>query len=445
MIHVKGRIDVKRNVIILLVFLLAASWYMTLTGITDKASAYAKSSENAKKHEDKGMFIAAIEDYATVLGFSSDNYDALVATANDYYELGEYQQFEDTGKEIIEKYDADEGIFNKLMDYYVDKKKYSDALAYLHVLMEKFPENEMIIDRYNSLKGSYSTKFNTYQWVGDFYHGYAACQAGTLKYASTNYNDELKVNLNYDWAGPYEAEIKGTPVLLDDAGVCYVNKKGQRILVPDFRAKYLGVLAGGYILAGDENGKYGYIKSDCSNATEMEFDNATALVNNFGAVKKGEKWAIIGSDFKPTTEFIFDDVVMDDNHVATRGSVMWVKNGSGYQLVNRDGEAVSDEIYEAARPFASKEAAAALKNGKWGFVGRDGVELTDFVYEDAKSFCAGFAPVKDKDGYWKYIDINGNICIDDNFTDAKAFDEKGVAFVQKEESYWIMIDLYDVD
>lgn len=427
---------------ILMIVLLLAAWYTTVSGVLNKATTYAESSQNAQTHEDKGMFIAAIEDYTNILALKPDDRDVLIATARDYYEIGQYKQFEDTCKSVIEKSDANQEAFDMLMNYYVEKNKISDALSYLHAVMKKYPDKEYVIDRYNSLKGAYTLKYNSYNWVSDMYKGSAACQTESLKYGAVNYNDEIKVMLDYDWAGPYDEELDGAPVKLEDVGVCYVDKKGNRLLVPNFRAEYIGILAEKVLVAEDSSGKYGYIRQDCSNATEMIYENATALVNGFGAVESNGKWAIINSSLK-TSDFIYDDVIMDDNHIATKARVMWVKKDGGYQLVKRDGEVVTTSLYEDARPFASKEAAAAKKNGKWGFVDKSGNEVTEFIYEDARSFCRGFAPILDSDGLWKYIDLDGRICIDDYFTDAKCFDEKGVAFVQKESSYWVMIDLIE--
>ena len=107
--------------------------------------------------------------------------------------------------------------------------------------------------------------------------------------------------------------------------------------------------------------------------------------------------------------------------------------GSDYDgviLVDRNGERITDAVYEEGMPY-SDGVAAVRQNGKWGYVDETGTPVTEFVYEPLLSsdtfsrealvpYSAheGLIPVM-KDGKCGVIDTQGNEvvpCIFDGIT-----------------------------
>ena len=153
------------------------------------------------------------------------------------------------------------------------------------------------------------------------------------------------------------------------------------------------------------------------------------------------KWALIDSDLNQISDFIFDDIILDEYETCVGNSAIFAQKGGKYYLYSTSGKQLTLEGYDDAYPFVSTYYAAVKKDDKWGFISSDGTEVLDFIYDDAKSFSAnGLAPVNEA-GEWKYIALNGDVMVTGLFEDCKPFAANGVAAV-KEDGVWNYIMLY---
>ncbi|MCX7880103.1 MAG: WG repeat-containing protein [Ignavibacteria bacterium] len=82
-----------------------------------------------------------------------------------------------------------------------------------------------------------------------------------------------------------------------------------------------------------------------------------------------------------------------------------------WALINRNGEKITDYIYEDVKEFSEGFAVVKL-NGKWFFIDGAGNKIfdKDFVFVD--SFANGLAWISTKDGKCGYINKNGNLVIE---------------------------------
>ena len=89
-------------------------------------------------------------------------------------------------------------------------------------------------------------------------------------------------------------------------------------------------------------------------------------------------------------------------------------------------------------PVCSFRPAAALLNGKWGFINEKGEEVIPFIYEDTTYFHKDYVAVK-KDGKWGFINQKGERIIPFLYDDASYFTE-GLALVKKDDKYGYIND-----
>ena len=217
-----------------------------------------------------------------------------------------------------------------------------------------------------------------------------------------------------------------------------INNGGYTVARTDKPVDSMSILVGGKI-AISVAGKYGYTNTSMQIPENLPYDYASTFKNGVAAVKKGEKWALINSAEEMITDYIFDDVLLDEFDVCHNGGVIFVKKDSKYYMVNSSGAKITDQAFDNAYPFAGTEPAAVCIGGKWGFVGTDGQIKIDPQYEDARSFSVGLGGVC-VNGKWGYINSSGSTRIDFQFEDCKPFASNGIAAV-KEEGYWRYVQL----
>jgi hypothetical protein len=185
---------------------------------------------------------------------------------------------------------------------------------------------------------------------------------------------------------------------------------------------------------------WGYIDEDSFEEHMMEFEAATPFADGYAAVCKDGKWAVISSSLSYVTDFIYDEVAVDDYGTCSVGKRVFAKRDGAYYLVNTKGEELSGE-YEDAKPFLSSGGYAAVcMNGKWGLVDSDGTIVLECRFEELDSSNEGFAGYK-KGDLWGYITVKGEIMIEANYAEVKAFTDDGYAYVSN-GSNWYLIQLY---
>lgn len=146
---------------------------------------------------------------------------------------------------------------------------------------------------------------------------------------------------------------------------------------------------------------------------------------------------------KTKTDYIYDDVVMDENGICSNQKVFIVKEGESYHIVSSKGKNVGEETFDNAKAFTRDGYAAVEKNGKWGFVDAEGNLVIDCQYDDALSFTSGYAAVKQGD-VWGYIDTENTMAIEPDFALATALSTEGTAavkMVNEDGEIWQLIQL----
>ena len=89
----------------------------------------------------------------------------------------------------------------------------------------------------------------------------------------------------------------------------------------------MGILSNGFIPAKQWDGKWGYLNSDFNKVSTFEYDQALPFLNGIAAVKKGEMWALINNNMEVTTDYIYDNIVVDGREMCSYNNVVFVYVG----------------------------------------------------------------------------------------------------------------------
>lgn len=239
------------------------------------------------------------------------------------------------------------------------------------------------------------------------------------------------------------------PVVTDDGVACYVDPRGNlKIPTAYFEKRNPGVgkieefkdVQSGLVLArsGDE---WMYFDLNTRMLRFGGFKDATVITDGAGAVSMdGEKWALFSTEGSPLTDFIYDEVVVNDKGIACVGGVLFVRQGDGYHLVNTSGQPVNKSVYSEVCAFNEPTLAAAKKDGAWLFVDIEGNEINLGDYNGAYSFSNGVAAVR-IGRQWGYIDTAGKMVVDPLFDDLKPMSAQGMTF-GKTDMGWTLLSFY---
>lgn len=427
----------KRAALFAMIGLFALGWCVTAKGLVEKPAEYRRLLEEGQKYEDNKIYVKAIGTYKEALKYNPDSVNVQAKIAADYLALGDESSFINRCNSINDAQDYPIAVVILLADFYMDNNRNERAITLLQKAMKVHKDNEELQTRYEKLRYTYKPIYVSYDEILSLRND-SAVYVEEGRYGLLNGSGRTTIRNTYDWMGALSGSRDAVPAL-KDGEFFYVDDNGYRIEVPGENQKVeeLGVLCNDMAPA-KINGKYGYINVKFEELSPFEWDGATVIQNGFGAVKKGEKWALINSSFEPVTDYIYDDVKTDDYQYCSISGRAFVKNNASYQMINEKGETVGEGNYEDAVPFVADEPTAVKLNGKWGFVDTEGQIVIEPQYENAGAFNGGLAPVQTAGG-WGYITVQNELVIPADFTDARSF-YKGVAPVKNGTS-WTLIQL----
>lgn len=427
----------KRAVLLGMVVLFMLGWVVTVQGLIEKPAEYRRLVQDAEAYEAEQIYVRAIESYKEALTYQPNSVDLKTRIALDYLALGDEASFVNRCNSINEEHRYPLQVVTLLSDHYINSRRNEKAIAVLQRAMKYHKNSPEIMERYDKLRYTYKEQYMNYDDIYP-YRNDSAVVVQNGRYGLIGKNGKAIVKCQNDWMGAFSSDRTVMPVLWDGE-FFFANSSGYRIEVPkdNQHVEALGILCNGAAPA-KINGKYGYVNERFEELSPFQWDGATVIQNGFGAVCKGDKWALINKEYQLVTDYIYDDVRMDAYGYCSISGRAFVKGPDGYRMVNEKGEQVGDGIYQDAVPFQTKEPTAVQVGDKWGFVNLDGQMVIEPQYQDAGSFSGGLAPVKTV-SKWGYIDQENQLVIAAEYLEARSF-YKGVAPVKKGNS-WTAIEL----
>lgn len=430
--------DMKKKVTLLLVVLLVLGWYQTVNTVFAIPVRYAAHITAAEKYARKEIFEDALTEYQEALKLQPKSVRVKRSIAEMQLKLGNRPEFIRGCEALIGREELDEEALRMLAAYYDSNGKEEEIVLLLRELRGTHSGSEAVNELWDRYRGSYEELYYSYEEIKPFHDGYAVVKTEG-KYGLIDMEGKGVIRQIYDAAGAFSQEAGCAPVS-EGGNWYYLNEKQHKKLVPDEDYDYLGTVSGGIAAAGS-GGKFGFADTQLILKTECGWEEVSNPYQGIAAAKRDGKWALLDDSLQPVTDYIYEDIAMDENGFCSGHGLVFAKKEDGYHLVDGGGGEVCARVFENARPFGSSELTAVCMDGKWGFVDTKGEMVLSCRYEDAGPFQMGVAPVK-QSGKWGYIDPEGNFLIDPVFEDAYPFCEGGTAPVKQDD--WFLIRLYAI-
>ena len=424
---------IKLIAIVLLVVAGLAAIISNVSSAVSVNNEYKQYIANAERNAEKDIPYVAVTNYKKAFKIKAPSEDTFLLYMNEMKELGE-DYYLLALDEYLSLFPMSSNAYELNLKRLFDEENYNSV-----VKLALEAKNKGVITE--TIKNYYFDSYYMYRYVRvgfqeaySFLGQYALVKLGDL-YGYLNYDGDYLIAPCFKDASIF----MDTSAAVDDGtGFHMVNALGFKIAITSEPVDSLSFLMNGNLLASKDD-KYGYLKSDLVVPESFSFDDATNFRNNVAAVNENGKWALIGSDGKNITEFIFEDVIRDEFNTCISNGVIFAKSEGKYYMYNAEGKRISDVGFDDACSFVGTEPAAVKIDDKWGFVNASGDIVIEPKYEDAKSFNISLAPVC-VDGVWDYIDSSEIVRIEGDFEDAKPFASVGIAAI-KEGEVWNYIKL----
>lgn len=422
---------------LVMVVLMAASWYLLIKDSAEVDAAYNKYLTEARSFAEDGITKYAIENYTLALEINS--------SPEIYAEVAEYYKSQDKDSEYLfwsedffEKYPTNPMAYDCVLDAYLSAKDYESCYDILYTAEKRNVTSDKIKSISEDIKYSYKLDFNTYEDVAVYSNNFCPVMSkGSWGYVDRYGNQ--RIACKYPQVGAY-TKTNFTSVVNEDGDAYFIDKTGSKVLVSKEKYKSFGLLVNGIIAAEKVDGKYTYVDQSF-NVLFGDYEYASTINNGIAAVKNGGSWQLINESGNAINSEKYLDIKLDEKEIAYRSDRMFVSTAEGkYIMVDGKGKQVGSLVFEDAMVFASDAPTAVKINGKWCFVGTDGKLISDKTYGDARPFANGLAAVC-IDGKWGFVDSNENLVIEAIFFGAKDFNEKGSCFVKTGDK-WQLLKLY---
>ena len=411
----------------------AAVFFAVFSDNKKKDDSYSEYIELAVKNAEKDIPYNAVMYYRKAFEIrcaDEETYEAYIAQC----ELLGGDFYYDAINDYLNKFPDSPRAHEALCKYYFDGQDYKRVFEVALDAKERDIATDAVKEMFINSRYKYKYIKGGLTEATPFLGKYAKVKRDDF-YGYIEDNGQFLLFPRYEEAGFFAGD--STAVKADGKWMM-INELGYKVAVCSSEPDGMSYMSNGIvpIKVGE---KYGYTDTSLVIPESLPYDYASNFRSDVAAVKKGEKWAIINSNREYVTEFIFDDVIIDDFNTCINNGIILARQGSKYYLYDATGTKISENGYEYVYPFASEEYAAFKKGDKWGFIDATGQVVIEPQFDEAKSFCVGLAPVKVGE-LWGYINTDGKVCIDCVFEDCIPFSSNGVTAV-KEQTGWSYIKL----
>ena len=336
-------------------------------------------------------------------------------------------------KGYVEKFPESAIAYEELCKYYYETESYRNVITTASTAREVGVATDKVKDYYIECFYMYKYIKTGLEDASTFLGSYALIKDEGM-YGYLKDSGGYLIRPSYKEASPF---LGANAAIFDGTEWYMINESGYKVAAPTEKLESMSFLSNNKIRIS-KGGKYGYTNTSFTIAETLPYDYASNFKNQVAAVQKDGKWALINANEENITDYIFEDILLDENDTCINGGVIFVKNKGKYYMMDIEGNKISDQGFDTAYPFLGNEPAAVCIDGKWGFVNTEGTIVIEPQYTEAKSFSNGLAGVANN-GMWGYINTDNVYRIPQQFTDCKPF-SNGIAAVQ-ENGVWNYIKL----
>lgn len=422
-----------------MIALVLCSWYTLINDAQKLNNEYMTQLNAARFKLEQGLYEDALDYFAAAME-QQDTIELRDEIAQVYQDNASGLAYESYLEDMVEAYPLEIRGYERLAAFYRDTQAFDSCFNIIETVAKRGMKSASIDAIAQELAYAYDLDRCSAVEVTTFSSNFCAVKYknGVWSYLYTNGGSYTSGT--FQQAGPFTSSGLA-PVQLKDGSFALIDNTGRhKSLSPkDLEIEECLPLLSG-MMSVKYNGKYHYCDY---NFQELfgAYDYAGSFYGGYAAVMEGEKWALIDESGKAVTDFIFEEIKMDDKGIAVRNGKAIAKLNGAYVLINTSGKQVGKDQWEDADAFNSDQIAAVCKNGKWGFVDIEGSVVVDYQYDGALSFANGMAAIK-VDEQWGYISSEDfQIKIQPAFDDARDFSAGGTAFV-KEGTKWRLLRIY---
>ncbi len=397
-------------------------------------NTYRNYIVTAREYAFKDVPYTAIENYDKAFEIRADDEALYMEYLEQCKKIGE-DFYADALQGYAQLFPLSSNAYEQQCLYYYANEEYSKAIEKALAAREAGIATEAVKEIYYQCAYRYryirTALDEAYSYVGDT----AIIKEGD----SYGYLSDTGI---YTLAPGYDAVsafVGDGAMVYEDSQWYMINKSGYVIGRPSAEADGFSLLNNGKIRV-QKGQKFGYADAKLNVPTEFPYDKASNFKLGVAAVCKDGKWALINSEEQNITDYIYDDVLLDENDTCYNGGVVFAKKDGKYYMYDGTGNQIGTNGFDAAYPFAGNYPAAVKIGEKWGFVDAQGNMVIEPEYDAAKSFNIGLGAVC-KDGVWGYISEDNIYRIPATFSDCRPFSGNGIAAVQESGS-WSYIKLY---
>ncbi len=420
-----------------LVVLMLASWYMLVVDAVKVESSYNNYLTQARKYAEDGITKYAIENYNQALEIKED-VDIYIEVANYYKSQGKKNEYMAWCENFFETFPTEPKAYDCILDVYLGQKDYESCYEILTTAEKRNISTDIIKKVSEEIKYVFKLDFSTFDDVSVYSNNFCAVFDDGAWGFVDRYGNQ-RVGCKYTQVGAY-TKSNLVSVVNTDGDAYFIDKTGSKVMVSKEKYKSFGLLIDNMIAAQKADGKYTYVSNEFK-VLFGEYDYASAMNSGVAAVKTGNEWQLINKEGKAISDAKYLDIKLDEKQIAFRNDRAFVSVANGkYIMVDGKGKQVGKLEFEDAQLFASEMATAVKIDGKWCFVDIKGNLISDKKYENIRPFANGLAAVC-INGKWGFVDEKENVVIEPQFFGAKDFNEMGSCFVMTGDK-WQLLKLY---
>lgn len=419
--------------IIMALVLGIAAIVTSLSAYMERESSYNNYLEKARYNAQREIPYNAYQNYLKAFAIRCES-ESIYREYIEQCRLLGADYYAKAVEEYVERFPNSADAYEMLGQRYYETSNYKNLVKLALEARQKGIATEQVRQWYMECAYMLKNLSSGYEDVQSMIGGYARVKVAG-KYGFVKQSGKYLIAPRYEQATLYMNECAAVQ---EDGIWQIVNSLGYRVALPSKPADSLGMIIGG-IMSVSIDGKYGYTNSSLQIPEELPYDYASTFKNGVAAVMKDGKWALINTSQQLVTEFIFDEIVLDEFDTCINSGVIFVRKDGKYYMMNSEGAKISEQAFDAVQPFADGGLAAVSIGGKWGFADTTGAIVIDPQYEDARSFGADLGGVC-IDGLWGYISKSGEIRVECQFEDCRPFNSSGIAAV-KENDLWKFVQL----
>ena len=420
---------------IVLVVIFALSFYMLYDTKATEVNQYTDCLNAARSYREQGIYADAEAYYMSTLEMNP-SVELYIEIGEFYLESSQGGKALEWGEMTVTAYPKDPKAYEFQADLLMRAKDYTAFFRLANEFDKRGLSSEIISNHISSIE--YEFYFNgEFSDVGIYGGGLCPVRVGN-KWGYVDLVGGLCVDAKFTKAGAFSGGL--SPVVDGEGNAYFIDTAGNKkfIILNIENVTELGLIENG-IYSLYNGTSWGFYDQEY-NHLFGEYEDVSSIGNGIAAVQQNGKWSLVNREGKDITGKTYETVAMDEKLVVVRYDRLFVNDGSGYQMIDSNGQTYGDTKYQAVHIFNDSTYAAVMLNGKWGFVDSTGNMVIEPQYEDARSFSSGFAAVQ-KDGQWGFINLDGEMVIQPQFENAKDFNGHGCVFVMKNQ-VWKLLRLY---